>query len=315
MRGLSLLCKRPALTGPSTAFANDPFFASRALLIAAQLGASATAALAAQDTVAERIGLTTENNDSNGVVFYIGIALGAFIVGAALTYALRRHDDAEEPHHDEHDERVRRVVAAIEPAITQRSLGLGLGLGLTPRALPQSPFTISNDQKTFGLQIGVASQACPRVSCTIGVIYTRFAARHALPATLDDDGARAAAETLVAKMRRVVRQTDHVELLNGDEIVVSICLLRNAEDLKSFAQRLIGLAQREGGDEAGLALDCAGFAVYPLNGYEGEELIAAARADYARCARKACAAAETDRGARRKAGLNHRSTKAAPSCS
>jgi hypothetical protein len=269
---------------PINRFRKGSIFRAAATLIAGRLGASAPAAFAAQDTVAERIGLTTES-DGGGVVFYIRIALGAFIVGAALTYALRRRDHAEEPLHDEHDERVQRAVSAIEPAITQRSLGLGLGLA--PRVLPQSPFTISGDEKTFGAQIGVAAQACVRLSRTIGVIYLQITAHHAPPATLDEDGAKA----LVARMRRVVRPTDHIELLSGGEIVASICLLRNAEDLKSIAKRLIGLAEREGVADAGLALDCAGFAVYPLNGYEGAELIAAARADYARSARAKLAAA------------------------
>jgi GGDEF domain-containing protein len=165
-------------------------------------------------------------------------------------------------------------MSAIGPAIDKNQFAL------TPRSLPQSPFTPTTDVVTLGKQIEIAAAACVRFSRTIGLIYFEIPSLPALDRVHGIAAAEAIIDALAEKIRRALRPTDHVAVINRNQIIVCISLLANASDLKSVAARIYALAQRhELGDSSGLPYP-PGYAIYPLNGYDGASLIEAAREDF-----------------------------------
>jgi len=211
-----------------------------------------------------------------GLVFYLRIAGGVLVCVAAVIWLLRRRGaPAPESWVDDKEELVTEAMTAIGPAIDKSQFALA------PRTLPHSPFTPSTDLAMLGKQIEIAATACVRLSRTIGLIYFEIPSFSVLETIHGSAEAEARIEMLAEELRQALRATDHVAVLNRNQIVVCICLLANASDLKSIAGRLYTVAQRQDlGDNDEPPPFSPGYAVYPLNGYEGLSLIDAAREDF-----------------------------------
>ncbi|QGM46469.1 glycosyl hydrolase family 8 [Methylocystis heyeri] len=215
--------------------------------------------------------------DEIGPVYYFRVAAEVMIAVAAFIWIIQRKTaPPRETPVDEKEKRVSEAVSAIGPALE------GKQLPLVPRTLPHSPFTATKHIPTLAQEIEVAAAACVRLSRTIGLIYIEVPSFEALEKEVGPVEADAKVEALAASLRSALRATDNVAVLNRKEILVCICLLANASDLKNIAPRLYARVERSELAAMGAVFSPPGFAVYPLNGYEGMALIDAARADFRR---------------------------------
>ncbi|MDE2363310.1 MAG: hypothetical protein KGM42_11580 [Hyphomicrobiales bacterium] len=147
-----------------------------------------------------------------------------------------------------------------------------------PRDPAASPFHPTTKLADLGHQIEIAAEASVRLSSTVGIVYFDIGAAdpaHRRKAARDGKHVQA----FVSALRQAVRKTDDVAIFDGRRVVVSICPLKCLEDLRSIADRLSSVARTFGADLKWTP-DAPGYAIYPLNGYCGTELIAAAEADF-----------------------------------
>lgn len=200
-------------------------------------------------------------------------ALGAGLVLVYAAFVLARW--RRRPQEDARARRVSAAVAAIRPGVEEAE-----GAAIVPRTLPHSPFTDAVDAPTLEGQIEIAAEACVRLSRTIGIIYFEVPGYAQIALR---DGKEKAAEivsALAEALRHHLRVTDHLAVLDCRRIVVCVCLLDKATDLEGIARRLAVIVQRHklaAGEGAQIR---PGLAIYPLNGYSGAELVAAAMRDY-----------------------------------
>jgi GGDEF domain-containing protein len=153
---------------------------------------------------------------------------------------------------------------------------------VVPRAFEQSPFSSDPTLEQLAEEIKIAAQASRRLGRAFGLMY--FELIHTAAECAEAEN-HEAIESLIEKLKQQLRNSDHVGVFNGKEIVVCICLLMAPRDLETIASRLWCVVKDSGlinGDPADPAI---GYAIYPRNGYEGAQLIAAARADYQKRAR------------------------------
>lgn len=202
-------------------------------------------------------------------------ALGAGLLLAygALLLARRRKRLGGEDN-DAHERRVSEAVAAIRPGVEEAGR-----LALVPRTLPHSPFT-TLDAATLESQIEIAAEACVRLSRTVGLIYFEVPAYAEIERQEGKQRADEIMSALAEALRHYLRVTDHVAVLDGNQIVVCVCLLDKATDLEGVAKRLAVIVQRHKLDGEANAMARPGLSVYPLHGYSGSELIAAAKRNY-----------------------------------
>ena len=153
---------------------------------------------------------------------------------------------------------------------------------VVPRAFEQSPFSSDPTLEQLAEEIKIAAQASRRLGRAFGLMY--FATDSYCCGMRPSRKSRNL-DSLIEKLKQQLRNSDHVGVFNGKEIVVCICLLMAPRDLETIASRLWRVGKESGlinGDPADPAI---GYAIYPRNGYEGAQLIAAARADYQKRAR------------------------------
>jgi hypothetical protein len=198
---------------------------------------------------------------------YLRVIAGAFTVLAGLYYLLSHVD--QQPEEERTEEPAR---APWKPAPGQYDL--------VPRTLPQNPFTASNRVDVLAREIEAAAEASVRLSRTVGLIYFEFPALAAFEAENGVAGADSLIASLAQDFRRALRETDHVAIVNGRQIIVSICLLAGRKDLETVASRLTAAARRRDLVDEGAPSLPAGIAIYPLDGYGGLDLIESARRHY-----------------------------------
>lgn len=210
------------------------------------------------------------------LIFYLRAAAGVAVAVLGLSCLVpRRNTQPPDKGFDQKEALISNAVSAVEPAMAH-------GLSLIPRSLPHSPFTPSSNAAQLGQEIEIAAQACIRLSCTLGLIYFEIPSFEKIERQHGAQMVDAMVARLAGELRQSIRATDHVAILDRKQIVVCICLLSNATDLESIAERLYSLARRHG-----LGIETAGsapvgYAIYPLHGYEGRELIDSARSDFRR---------------------------------
>lgn len=160
---------------------------------------------------------------------------------------------------EQDDERlVDAAVGALTPAIRRN-------LFFVPRTLPRSPFTPFSSLETFCSEIEAAAQASVRLSRTLGLLYLRA------PSADESELEKACRD-----MKRAVRQTDHIARVGG-EFVVCISLLKSMTDLKNIGVRLIERSGFKNLIAESAEARHVGAAIYPLDGYQGADLIASAQ--------------------------------------
>ena len=84
---------------------------------------------------------------------------------------------------------------------------------------------------------------------------------------------------LTTKLRAMVRATDHVALINRNEIVVCVSLPPGLTDLTNIGGRLRAVGLATGAFGATFETP-AGMSIYPIRGYQGAPLIDFARVHY-----------------------------------
>lgn len=213
--------------------------------------------------------------ESVDLVFYIRLIAAVVAIVSSLFWLLRRGStESPEPLIDYKETAISSAVSAIQPAAAKDRYAV------VPRTLPHSPFTPTTSLTALGEQIEVAASACVRLSRTVGLIYFEVPTLATIEKEHGAEAADSASAMLADTLRRSLRPTDHVAVLARDQIVACICLLANLTDLKSVAGRLVGVMQRQGVVSHVIPPTSPGFAIYPLDGYGGLDLIEAARRNY-----------------------------------
>jgi endoglucanase len=253
-----------SLTSPSSRTARLAGFGAPRSGNAPQLAVStAIAAIPMQGAMA------VDEVESDWLAFYLRCAFGGLAATSALVWAIRKFDRkhlVEKP--GEHEEFSYGALSIIPPTNEGSQ-------ALVPRTLPHISFTHTSDTAILGRQIECAADACVRLSRTIGVLYFELGSFETLDRELGAEDVDLKVAALISELRRLLRATDYAARLDRNQIVICICLLANSADLRNIANRLRGAIQRHG-----FGPQPAGHAIYPLNGYIGEELINAAREDY-----------------------------------
>lgn len=204
--------------------------------------------------------------------------IGVLLFALGFIVFVRRRIEAPADDDDPQGKAVDDAVTAILEGAPEGSFTV------VPRTLSSSPFTTHEDIPTLERQIEIAAEACTRLSRTIGLIYFEAPAYAQIEAQHGKAGAHQAMSCLASELRRSLRNTDHVSLLDDNSVLVCICLLANLSDLENIARRLRSVVERLGlGAELGAVLPI-GLSIYPLNGYTGADLISAVREDFRRAA-------------------------------
>jgi hypothetical protein len=129
----------------------------------------------------------------------------------------------------------------------------------------------------FHSQIEAAAETSVWCGRSTGIVYFEIQADGAAAPAERQAKSKRSAANVASQLRRALGPVDFVRVLNGGEIVVCLPLLFGAAELRERAERL-----RDAIEELKLAgapgLAKAGTAMYPLDGYDGASLIAAAGA-------------------------------------
>jgi endoglucanase len=202
---------------------------------------------------------------------------GGLLIAGLAYFGGRRHARRAAPP-DVKEKEIADAVSAVSQAMGKPRLRIA------PRTLPISPFAPSSDPGALGRQIEIAAEACVRLDSKIGLIYFEPPAIADTRKAQGDAAANVIVASLAAELRRWLRAADHVEVINQNQIVCCICPLETRQDLESVSKRMCAIVRRMGlaGNGALEAPVPAGLAMYPVDGYSGEELIETARRDYYR---------------------------------
>jgi len=129
----------------------------------------------------------------------------------------------------------------------------------------------------FHAQIEAAAETSVWCGRSTGIVYIETSSDGAAPPAERQAKSRRSAANVASQLRRALGPVDFVRVRSGGEIVVCLPLLFGAAELRERAERL-----RDAIEELKLAgapgLAKAGTAMYPLDGYDGASLIAAAGA-------------------------------------
>lgn len=137
------------------------------------------------------------------------------------------------------------------------------------RLLPNKHFSNSGSA-ALEKQMEIAAKASVEFGRQFGVIYFNIA--HANLTTSDAEIA-----SLLSDFRRSLRDTDHVACLNEDELIICVSLLPGLTELTKIAERM----QRIGRTRLAATFERpGGLSIYPICGYQADELIEHARARY-----------------------------------
>ena len=163
---------------------------------------------------------------------------------------------------------------------TVRPSGAAEPVRPVPRTLPRDMLNDPALKLTLPERIESAIEASKIESRSLGVLSLQVAEFDALSRRLGAEPM----ERIVAKsteaLKRQLRATDRASGSGRDEILVCLPLMADRRDLESVAARLARTVQSclaaETGEAEPAGLDC-GVAMYPIDGYSGEDLIASAR--------------------------------------
>ncbi|MGO9771051.1 MAG: hypothetical protein ACLPSW_16190 [Roseiarcus sp.] len=129
----------------------------------------------------------------------------------------------------------------------------------------------------FHAQIEAAAETSVWCGRSTGIVYFEIQADGAAAPAEPQAKSKRSAANVASQLRRALGPVDFVRVLNGGEIVACLPLLFGAAELRERAERL-----RDSVEDLKLAgapsLAQAGTAIYPLDGYDGASLIAAAGA-------------------------------------
>lgn len=127
----------------------------------------------------------------------------------------------------------------------------------------ENPFDPARADLPLDRRISLAAEASAEFSRGVSVLYLQT------PASVDPEGA-------LAVLRGSLRPSDHAEMIGPDEIVACLNLIRDLSNVDGVIGRLTQRLHERGWPQD--APPRFGRALYPMNGYSGADLIAAARA-------------------------------------
>ncbi len=129
----------------------------------------------------------------------------------------------------------------------------------------------------FPRQIVAAAERSVWFGRTAGIVYFEIPADGAASPAGRQAKSKRLAASVASQIWRMVDDVDFVHVMNGGEIVICLPLLSGATELRERAERL-GDSREQLKLTGAPSLAKAGTAIYPLDGYDGESLIAVARA-------------------------------------
>jgi hypothetical protein len=141
-----------------------------------------------------------------------------------------------------------------------------------PRALLNNPYSSAFTGLSLQERVAIAVEASVRAGRRAGAIVLRLEVDVSAP-----PGSRIM-DTVQSALQSSVRQSDYVGIINGNHIVIFISLLNTKNDLLNIANRLHAVAAtavRAAGCPA-QALSKPGAAIYPLDGYDADDLVESA---------------------------------------
>ncbi len=165
-------------------------------------------------------------------------------------------------------------VPAAAPLATLGPSGIE---GVVPRTSPVPANMQCDAERWIEIAAAVSAQHGRRV----GVIVVDVEGVAALAAKGGGADAEVAMAELCREIRTGMRPSDLVEARDGREIIVCAPFISLKDEIFRIGERVRGKMQRV---EARLGVDLSprlGIAMHPIDGYTGEELIAAAKADLA----------------------------------
>ncbi|MDE2361759.1 MAG: hypothetical protein KGM42_03700 [Hyphomicrobiales bacterium] len=139
-------------------------------------------------------------------------------------------------------------------------------------------------------RITLAAESCVEFNRSLCVLYLRTHAPRRSTKIAERDGSLELACLAAAHIRGCVRPSDHVAVIEPNEIIVCLNLIRDLSNVDTIVARI---TKRLGETcwPSDLALHI-GRAMHPVNGYRGVDLVASARAQ--------ASALSEDRPARRR---------------
>jgi hypothetical protein len=192
-------------------------------------------------------------------------AAGPLTLAGAAVLALRRRRRARN-----HRLQTLYEIADMPETLSKRQ---------TPRCLPNNPYLDASAPEVLSRQIENAAEASVEFGRVFGVIYFDLGPRP--PGDFSDEARAWEADhsELMEKLRKALRNTDHVAKVSHHEIIACIALLPGRSELVGIAERLRKMGQNSP-RFANAFMREAGLAIYPACGYRGEELIDYARSDF-----------------------------------
>jgi hypothetical protein len=182
---------------------------------------------------------------------------------------------------------------------------------------PRSRSDASVEMRLFARQIEVAAESCKRRSHTVGLIYFEVSGNAGRRLTNGDASAHAMMEAISAECGHVLHGSaelkgrdgrcpwikplgaedleecdcracgryplgtaSQVKILNDNQIIIVVCMLTGYDALKHIGWRLRRVVRSANSASDRTAPTSMGYAIFPLDGYDGVTLIDAARVDY-----------------------------------
>jgi hypothetical protein len=188
------------------------------------------------------------------------------VLGGAGWYVRKRitSASADLPEDIDTSKRLERNLAAFSTTPTAD----------VPRELLTNPWTYPDASLSFDERVQLAVEGSLRASRVLGLIW--------FDAYAGADAVRVA-DRLRSELQGKLRGTDYVRIKAEKggtiEIAVFVPLLRNRTDLAKIAGRLMTVANILVIDNKTLRVSEPGLAVYPIDGYSTDDLIASAKAN------------------------------------
>lgn len=145
------------------------------------------------------------------------------------------------------------------------------------KKLLANPFGAEYTGISIEQRVQIATEASLRVSRKVGVIVFRFADETNSQLANNQRRSFHQTEKTITRFRNILRKTDCVCSNTNNEVIVFISFLETKLELNEIANRLLSATLKDNGTENNKLNFLPGIAMYPLDGYNAEELVKTAK--------------------------------------